>query len=209
VFIPRLRLPAGPALAILDALVALWIVLFVYLGFVVADSVNDLTELTRSVSTAGRAVDDSGRALGSIDIPLVGGALDASAEQIRSAGQTVIAGGESSRGAIERLAALLGVLVAAVPILPVLTYYGPPRVGRALEVGAVRETVRAGADDPLLERFLAERAAHQLSYRELRRVSPSPWRDLEEGRYADLAAAELRRVGLRPGGAVGRRALGN
>lgn len=208
-FIPRLRLPIGPALVALDVLVVLWIVLFVYLGVITTDAVNDLTDLTRSVSTAGRAVDDSGRALGSIDIPLVGGALDASAEQIRAAGQSVIAGGASSAAAVERLALLLGILVAAVPILPVVSSYGPPRVGRALEVRAVTRVLDAGVGDPLLPGFLATRAAHHLSYRELRRVSPSPWRDLEEGRFSELAAAELRRVGLRPGGAVGRRALGN
>ncbi len=204
-FVPRLSLPSGPALFLLDALVVLWVVLFVYLGSVVTDEVNDLTELSRTVSTAGQAVEDSGRALGSIDIPVVGSLLDSSSGQISDAGGSVIAGAESSRQTIERIAILLGVLAAAVPILPVLLYYGPPRLGRGLEVRAANETVRAGEGDPLLERFLAERAVHSLSYRELRRISAEPWRDIAEGRFRDLAAAELRRVGARPGRLLGPR----
>jgi hypothetical protein len=35
-------------------------------------------------------------------------------------------------------------------------------------------------------------------YAQLRRVSRQPWRDVEQGRHEHLAAAELRRLGLRP-----------
>ena len=74
----------------------------------------------------------------------------------------------------------------------------PVVIGRAVEIHSVKRVLSEGAGDPLLERFLAHRAAHQLSYRELWRVSRTPWRDLDEGRYSELAAAELRRVGVAP-----------
>jgi hypothetical protein len=195
----RPRLPSSTAgVLTIDLLVALWALLWIVVGIAVAADVRELTELSTSLSTAGQAVDDSGRALGAIDIPLVGGAIDASAQQIQDAGRSVIEGGRSSRETIERLSLLLGLGVAILPLVPVLVYYLPPRLGRAIEIRSVKRVLTAGAGDPQLERFLAHRAAHQLSYRELGRVSRSPWRDLEEGRYSELAAAELRRVGVAP-----------
>jgi hypothetical protein len=195
----RPRLPSSTAgVLVVDLLVALWALLWIVLGLMVAADVRELTELSTSLSTAGQAVDDSGRALGAIDIPLIGGALDASAQQIQDAGRSVIEGGQSSRETIERLSVLLGLGVAVLPLVPVLVYYLPPRLGRAVEIHSVKRVLADGSGDPLLERFLAHRAAHQLSYRELGRVSRTPWRDLEEGRYSELAAAELRRVGVAP-----------
>lgn len=195
----RPRLPSSTVgVLVVDLLVALWALLWIVVGVSVAADVRELTELSTSLSTAGRAVEDSGRALGAIDIPLIGGALDSSAQQIQDAGRDVIEGGRSSRETIERLSLLLGLGVAVLPLVPVLAYYLPPRLGRAFEIRSVKQVLSAGAGDPLLERFLAHRAAHQLSYRELGRVSVSPWKDLEEGRFSDLAAAELRRVGVPP-----------
>ncbi len=195
----RPRLPSSSAgVLVVDLLVALWALLWIVLGVTVAGDVRELTQLSTSLSTAGQAVDDSGRALGSIEIPLIGGALDASAQQIQDAGRSVVEGGRSSRESIERLSLVLGLGVAILPLLPVLAYYLPPRLGRAFEIHSVKRVLSAGAGDPLLERFLAHRAAHQLSYRELGQVSQSPWRDLEEGRYSELAAAELKRVGVAP-----------
>ncbi len=193
----RPRLPSGgTALLLLDLAVVLWVLLWIVLGVTVAEAVRGLTELSSTVETAGRAVGDSGQALGSLDLPLIGGALEATARQIQEAGASVIAGGASSRATIERLSLVLGLAVAVVPLVPVLLSYAPVRVERALEVRSVKRVIAAGAGDPRLERFFAERATHQLSYRALGRVSPSPWRDIEEGRYADLAEAELRRVGV-------------
>ena len=69
----------------------------------------------------------------------------------------------------------------------------------------VRRALAAGSPDPVLEEFLARRAVLNLPYQELRAVSPDPFRDLEEGRFDELAARELERLGLR-GHAVSRRA---
>lgn len=182
----------------LDLLVVGWVVLFVFLGVLVHDTVQELAVLSRSVTTAGQAVDETGRAIGSIDVPLVGGALGTVGREVQEAGQSVIGAGGSTRASIDRLALILGLVVGIVPSLPLVVYYGPPRIGRALEVRAVKAALEDGAGDPLLERFLAQRATVSLSFRELRRVSARPWRDLEEGHVAELAAAELRRVGVHP-----------
>lgn len=198
-FVPRLRLPSGPALVALDLLVLGWVALFVFLGVLMYDAVQELAALSTSVTTAGRAVDDTGRAIGSLDVPLVGGVLGGVGQQIQEAGRSVIGTAGTAREGIDRLALITGLLVAILPSLPLLAYYAPPRLTRARETRAVKAALEDGAGDPLLEHFLAQRAAVNLSFRELRRVSIRPWRDIEEGRVEDLAAAELRRVGVSPG----------
>jgi hypothetical protein len=52
--------------------------------------------------------------------------------------------------------------------------------------------------DPVLLRFLANRALLNLPFQEVTAVSPDPFRDLDEGRVESLANRELRRLGLRP-----------
>lgn len=191
------RLPGGRAVVVTDVLAVAWVLLWVALGLVVADAVRELTGLTDGFGRVGQALDDVAGAMGGVNLPLVGGGLDSAAQSLRDAGRDVAASGESSRVTIERTANVLGLAVALVPSLPLLIGYLPPRLGRAREAAALRRMVRDGTGDPAFERFLARRAAAGLSYRELQRVSPQPWRDLEEGRYEDLADAELRRMGVR------------
>ena len=193
------QLPSGPALVLVDVAVVLWLAVCVALGVAVADGVTELTALSDTVSDAGRAVEDSGRALGSLgDLPLVGPQLGGAARRIGEAGSGVVAEGAATRQSIERTANLLGLAVGLIPIVPVLLLYGPPRVGRVAEVRAVKHFLAEGGGDPLLERTLAQRGLANLSYRQMRRVSARPWRDIEEGRYTSLASAELRRVGVSP-----------
>jgi hypothetical protein len=52
--------------------------------------------------------------------------------------------------------------------------------------------------DPVLLRFLANRALLNLSFEEVTAVSQDPFQDVEEGRVEALANRELRRLGLRP-----------
>jgi hypothetical protein len=198
-FVPRLRLPAGPGLVVLDLLVLTWVVLFAILGAIVHAAVEDLLVLSTSVSTAGQAVDDTGRAIGSIDLPLVGGAIAAVGDQIRAAGRSVVEAAGSAGGSIERLALISGLVVGVVPSLPLLGYYLPPRLGRALEARAVRATILEAGGDRGLERLLARRAVAHLSFRDLRRISRRPWEDIERDEVSALAAAELARIGLSPG----------
>jgi hypothetical protein len=187
---------------VVDALVLAWVVLWIVAGVTVAGAVKELTVLSDTVTEAGRAVRDSGQALGSLrDLPLVGERLGAAAGAIVGSGLDVVEQGRSAEGKIVRAANLLGVAVAALALAPVLAAYLPARLARAAELREVRRLLADGAGDPALERLLARRAAVHLSYRELARVSPRPWADLEEGRTRALAEAELRRVGL------GRRAL--
>lgn len=192
------RLPSGRALVVADLLVVAWVLLWVALGLAVADAVRQLTGITDGFASIAGALGDAAAAVDGIDLPLVGGGLDQAAGSLREAGRDVAVSGEAGETTIERTANVLGAAVALVPSLPLVVGYLPPRLSRTREVAALRRLIEEGADEPGLERFLAHRAAERLSYRELRAVSAHPWRDLEEGRYGELADAELRRVGLRP-----------
>ncbi len=194
---PRTALPRGPSILILDLAVAAWIAAWILFGIAVSDSIRELTAVTDRVSQAGRAVQDSGRALDSLrDLPLVGDRVAGAARGLSQAGRGVLAEGRSAQAHLERTAGMLGLAVALIPVAPLLAFYLPARLARSGELRALRRMLRDGAGDPALERFLAERAAVNLSYRELARASREPWRDLEDRRHRRLAEAELRRVGL-------------
>lgn len=192
------RRPLGRVAAVLavDVMVAAWVVLWIVVGIVVADAANGLTQLSDAVGAAGGAVTDSGEALGSLDLPIVGQPLADAAAGIERAGQDVEATGRSTRADIERFSRLLGLAVALIPTVPMLAYYLPPRLARGREAGAFKQMVHDGDGDPRLEEFLARRAVERLSYSRLRAVSRMPWRDLDEGRFEQLAEAELRRMGF-------------
>ncbi len=182
-----------------DVLVVAWVLLWIAAGIAVADTVGELRSLSDTAADTGRAITGSAETLKSVgDLPVVGGGIDDAAGEIRNAGEDITRQGEDARNEIERLALLLGLSVALIPILPVLWVYLPPRVARERERHALTRLLANGRGDAAFERLLAGRAAHNLSYRQLRGISDEPGRDLEEGRYEELARAELHRMGLPP-----------
>lgn len=193
------RLASGRTVRAVDAAIVVWSVVWIAMGLWVAVEVRGLASLADTVVRAGTALERTGEALGRIDaIPLVGGQVEEVAAAVSEAGESASASGASSRGDVERLSLLLGVVVALVPTVPLLTLYIPARIARRRELSAIREEIRAPGGDAVLTEFLARRAVDRLPYRVLRSVSDNPWRDLEEGRHRRLADLELRRVGIRP-----------
>lgn len=194
-------LPTGRTLVALDVAAAAWTVAWIVVGILVANTVDDLTQLSGTVEEVGADVQSAGGALGALgELPLLGDAfaeaLQVPAEAIQEAGLTARQGGASSTGTIETLSALLGVTIALIPSLPVLAAYLPARLARSREVRALLDARRRAGDDPAFQELLARRAAHHLSYHRLARVSPEPWNDLAAGRFDRLARAELERLGI-------------
>ena len=189
-------LPSGRGVLVLDALLAVWAAAWIAVGVAVAGTFDDLVVLPNTFGSVGAAIDSSGRAIGSLELPVVGNPLEAPGREISDAGREVARNGRSGRDEVERSATLLGLAVALVPTLPLLVAYLPSRVGREREAHALRLALAEGAGDPALERFLAHRAAMSLSYRRLHRMGARPWRDLDAGRHELLAAEELRRLGV-------------
>jgi hypothetical protein len=93
---------------------------------------------------------------------------------------------------------LLGIAVALLPSIPVLTFYLPARFQRLREAGALRRALHMDGHDPEFHAFLARRAVEALGYHQLRRVSASPWVDLADRRCMPLARTELGRLGVDP-----------
>ncbi len=185
----------------LDLLVVVWVVGWLALGLRVHDEVQGLTELSTTISRAGGAVEETGRALDALDVPLVGERIDRTAKAVTDVGRETRISGRTSRDSISDLSTLLGLSVAFIPSSAMLFVYLPARVARTRERRALRNLLERFGADPTLERLLAHRALQTMSYHRLQReVGDRPWADLAEGRYGELAAAERRRLNLEHSG---------
>lgn len=182
---------------LVDILVVAWVVAWLLLGMRVHDEVEGLTELSSTISSAGGAVEQTGRALDSLNIPLVGDRIDQAAKDAIAVGRDTRISGRTARDSIADLSTLLGLSVALIPSSAILFVYLPARITRTRERRALRQLLERFGADATLERLLAHRALQTMSYRRLQRVAGDrPWADLAEGRYGELAAAERRRLNL-------------
>jgi hypothetical protein len=199
--------PSARLIHVLDCAVVIWVVAWITLGLLVGREVRNLRELSDTVVAAGVAVEDTADLVDSLgSVPFVGGQVGKVADQVRAAGRSAQASGRDSRDSTENLSVLLALSIALIPTLPLLGLYAPLRISWTREGRAVRRAVAANPTDPVLRRFLANRALLNLTYQEVRAVSPDPFRDLDEGRVEALANRELRRLGLRPATATAPRA---
>lgn len=186
---------AGRRRHLADLAVAAWIALWLGLGWALATEVAGLAVVSSTMAGVGATMRETGSVLSRVgSLPLVGADVRPIARQADRTAATAVAGSRTLRSSVAALSKLLAVFMTGVPILLVLALYLPARLSLAREVWAVRRTLRR--HDPAFEEFLARRAVQTLPFHVLRRVSPTPWRDLEAGRFEALAAAELRRIGI-------------
>jgi hypothetical protein len=191
--------PSARLIHVLDVAVVVWVAAWITLGLLVGREVRDLRELSDTVVATGVAVEDTADLVDSIgSLPLVGSEVGKVADQVRAAGRSAQASGRDSRDSTENLAVLLALSIALIPALPLLGLYAPLRISWTREARAVRRAVAANPSDPVLLRFLANRALLNLPFPEVAAVSPDPFQDVEEGRVEALANRELRRLGIRP-----------
>jgi hypothetical protein len=183
---------------VLDVVAACWVVLWLVLALLVGREVRDLRDLSDTVVTAGVAVEQTGGLLRSLEnVPFVGGRVGDVAAQVEAAGRSASASGRESRNSTEDLSVLLALSIALIPTLPLLGLYLPLRWTWTADSRAVRRALKRAPGDPLLAEFLARRALSNFSYDRLLSVSSQPYRDVEEGRHAELATLELERLGIR------------
>ena len=182
---------------VLDVAAVLWVALWIVLALLVGREVRNLRELSDTVVTAGVAVEQTGglvRTLG--NVPFLGSRVSGVADEVEAAGRSAQESGRDSRDSTENLSVLLALCIGLIPTLPLLGLYLPLRWTWTHEARAVRRALRFRPDDPLLTEFLARRAVVNFSYDRLLAVSQQPYRDLEEGRYDELARLELERLGI-------------
>lgn len=168
------------------------------MGVAVAQDIRGLIELSDTVITVGRAVEDTGGAVSSLgSVPLVGDRVGPVGESVTQAGRSAVESGVSSRDSVRRTGTLLGLSIALIPTLPVLLGYVPRRVAVIRRRRALVDALRhdRGRD---VEAYLAVRALIDLPLDRLPRRGDLAFRDLVEGRHTELAQAELAWLGIDP-----------
>jgi hypothetical protein len=174
------------AMRTLDLALAIWAALWIGIAAYTAYEVAALRTLSQTVVKAGVATESTGHALAAVGhLPFVGGRISQLAAQAVAAGASARAGGASTAATTDHLAVLLGIAIALIPTVPLLGLYVPLRLGWRRDRKAVRRAVARWDGEPGLDAYLAQRALAHLSFEELRELEPD-----------ELAAAELRRLGL-------------
>lgn len=192
------RTPRPATRRLLDVFVLAWAAAWVVVGVLVARQVEGLTDLSRTVTVAGYALEEAGGALRSLDrLPLVGEDVAEVGERTERAGASARASGRSSRESIEALSLLLGISIAVAPSLPLIALYLPMRLAWSRDAGEVRRALAAWPDDRGLDEYLARRAALGMPYHRLRETAANPWGKLGDAELRRLSDAELERLGVR------------
>ncbi len=184
-----------------DVLSLALIAFFIWCGVKVHDVVAELSVIGTAVYDAGSNVQNSFDSVaGAVNgIPVVGGAL---ADAFHNAGQgtggNVAQSAQASVDAINKLATVLGVVTALLPISVLVVAALPRRIRGIREMTAANTMANLDLNDPERRRLLAMRAAFGLPFRELLPYTSDPFGDLAAGRYDALIAAALADVGLWP-----------
>jgi hypothetical protein len=179
----------------LNVALAIWAVFWIAIAAYTAYEVAALRTLSHTVVKAGAATESTGHALAAVGhLPFVGGQISQLAAQAVAAGASARASGASTAATVDQLAVLLGIAIALIPTVPLLALYVPLRLNWRRDRKAVRRAVASWDGEPGLEAFLAQRALAHLPFEELRDLGYDGTPGSPPN--AELAAAELRRLGL-------------
>lgn len=174
---------------------AIWAAFWIGIAAYTAYEVAALRALSHTVVKAGAATESTGHALAAIgQLPFVGGRIANLAAQAVAAGASARSSGASTATTIDQLAVLLGIAIALIPTVPVLALYVPLLLSWRRDRKAVRRAVAQWDGEPELEAFLARRALAHMRFDELRELGYGSADGSPPN--AELAAAELRRLGL-------------
>lgn len=188
-------LPDRRAVRRMDLAAAGWAAVFLALGVVAGVELWRLSRIQDTLHRVNSAVGAAGAAVGLFaSVPVVGSGAGRLATTIDNAAAAVNAGADQVGSSARVLAVVMGLALTLTGIAPLLVIYLPLRVARRRELSALAALLAQDAD-LLLVAHLAHAAVNRLSYDHLRRLTTTPWQDLAEHRYHQLAAAELRRLG--------------
>lgn len=183
------------AMRLLDVALAIWAAFWIGIAAYTAYEVAALHNLSTTVVKAGAATVSTGHALAALSgIPFVGGKISSLAAQAIAAGASARASGATTGSTIDQLAVLFGIAIALIPTVPLLALYIPLRVSWRRDRKTLQRAVAQWDGEPGLEAYLAQRAIAHLPFHELRALG---WDGAgHSSTTADLAAAELQRMGL-------------
>lgn len=176
------------------ALIGAW----VWLGITVYSLIENLAVYGVQMEDAGAGFRETmtqvGETLGGI--PLIGGGIRAPFDGASEAGGALEAAGQSQQIAINQLATVLGIGIAALPILTILLLWLLPRLRFAQRASRAQKLVKSGAGVDLL----ALRALASQNISALAAVDPdamAAWRRGDDQVMRKLAALELKSSGVR------------
>ena len=181
-----------------------WVSLWVVIAYRIYTTLAGFAVVGKAIGQGGTNIQAAGDSVGGAlaGLPIVG-------EQVRGltqsafgvAGEPFVYVGGQLEQLLLIIAALLGILVLGVTLVPWLSRYLPWRARRLFELRTAHRVIRQAPrdlPDAVVERLLASRALHRLPWGELLQHTPDPIGDFAAGRYGRLARAELESVGLRP-----------
>lgn len=186
-----------------DAGTVLWVALWIAVSRRLYDTLAAFSGTGRFIRSGGQNLDAAGRQIGDAlgGVPVIGqGVGDLVRLSMGFAARPFLSVGTSLEHIFLLIASLFSVIVLVVAVAPWLYRYVPWRwtgLRRLWAADRVIHTSR-GISGTEIERLLASRALHRLSYAALLRYSPDPFGDWTRGHYGRLAQAELASVGLRP-----------
>lgn len=176
---------------------------FAALGVVAGVQVSALAELHQVLLEAGHALELTARAVALVnEVPFIGDEAARLADSVRETATEVRTSATTVREDLSALGLVIGIVIAAIPVAPLVLLYAPLRLARRRELRRLRRMLD-GPVEPALVEHLARAAVRRVPFHELHEVSAHPWLDIEQGRHEHLAAAELRRLGIRSPGGIG------
>lgn len=180
-----------------DALVVLWVTLWLIVGAAVGYQIWQFGGLSRSTVQSGQSLERVGEALrGFSGTPVIGDQTAAIGDQVAATGSGIVQSGAQAGASIRGLSVLIGLAIAAIPVGSALGFYLPNRSRRRRDTAGLSAALRRDGLTAPLEGYLAHRAVVRLAAGDLLAVSADPHADLATGRHRDLAVAELRRLGI-------------
>ena len=188
-----------------DAGTVLWAALWIAVSRRLYEMLAAFSGTGRFIRDGGRNLDAAGRQIGDAlgGVPVIGHNVgDLVRLSMGVAARPFLSVGTSLEHLVLLVASLFSTIVLAVAVAPWLYRYVPWRWKRLGSLWAADRVVHTspGVSATEVERLLASRALHRLSYQALLRYSPDPFGDWARGHYGRLAQAELASVGLRTRG---------
>ena len=186
-----------------DVATWIWVAAWSVIAFRIYNAIAGFAEAGHALERGGEAIRAAGVQIGSSlqGLPVVGQAVgDAARNAFSGASEPFIFVGSEFVDLITLIARLLAILLLAVAVVPWLSRYLPWRAARLAELRSATTAIRrraAGTAPRAIDRLLASRALHRLSWAEMLTYSRDPLGDFASGRYESLARAELESVGLR------------
>jgi hypothetical protein len=180
-----------------------WVALWSVIALRIHNAIANYAELGRALERGGIAIRDAGGQVGSAleGLPLVGaGARDIAQRAFGGAGEPFVFVGSEFVDLVSLIARVLALIILAVALIPWLSRYVPWRATRLAELRSATTAIRRrpqGATLESIDRLLASRALHRMTWGELLDHSRDPLGEFAAGRYKALATAELEHVGLR------------